>query len=271
MAENISNLLDSLKELDKQNGFTVYIPSLKAECKFKQLNIKQLKKILECVIDSPVYTTEFILTFNSIIKENSLDEIDTNKLTILDKHLIFVKTRIESISPKFTFTFTQDEIQNYNLDTATITVNLKEVYNNFIEKFTEIPAKTYTYNNIEITCSIPTLETENRLEEELNKSTKLQITSPDELRASIGSLFINELTKFIDSLKVNNTAINFNTLNFKSRIEVIESLPVNVITDILKYIEEYKTKVNELIVSKLDINGTEILKELPQDPTFFSI
>jgi len=269
---NVQNILNVLKEIDSQLSYPVFVPSLKKELSFKQINIKQLKQLLKCVVDSSVYSTEYILTINNIIKENCIDkDIVTNNLTVLDKLLILVKMRAESISPNYTFNFTEEEINEHSLSVSEQTIDLNLTYKTFLEKQIKFDSQVFTHGNIEVVCNIPTLETENRLEDELHKNIKLQITTPDELRTSLGNLFINEVTKFIEELKINDVVVSFNTLDFKTRIDIVESLPVNVLSDILKYIEKFKEISNIITVHSLNIGNTTIVKELPQDPTFFSI
>jgi hypothetical protein len=266
---NVQNVIQLLKELDKTNSFDVYIPSLKRNLKFKQLNTEQLKRLLKTVIDSPVYNTEFILTFNNIIKENCLDDIDILELTILDKAFIFVKTRIESVSSEFTFNFTEDEINEYNLTEKSFTVNISEKYNNAVTQQIEMLPETYTQDTYALVMSLPIINTENKLEKELHKNVKLEINTPEELRTTLGDTFINELTKYIKSLTINETEINLDSLDFKSRVKIVEQLPTTAINKVLKYIENYKKTVNKLTLFK--VPKTTLDKELPQDATFFNI
>jgi hypothetical protein len=266
--ENIQNVLQILKELDKTNSFEVYLPSLQKTVPFKQLNTEQLKKLLKTVIDSPIHNTEFITSFNSIIKENILDEtINVDDLNVFDKLLILVKTRIESISPDYTFNFTEEEISELNLPEKTFLVKLSDSYNNFVSSAPIFDKEVIKSNTYEVTASLPTIQTENKLEKELYKNVKLEITTPEELRNTIGDTFINELTKYISILKVEDTTIDLNTLTFKNRIKIVEQLPTSVINGVLKYVEKYKNIIKPLVT--YTNNSAE--KDIPQDATFFNM
>jgi hypothetical protein len=269
---DFNDIVKILQELNTINGFEVYIPSLEKNIKFKQLNTEQLKKLLKTVIDSPIYNTQLILTFNEIIKENCLEQINVDKLTILDKHIFLLKTRIESISSDYTFTFSEKDIAEYNLSSENYTINLNSIYDNFINNLPDVKSQTYNYETFTITCSLPTLEIENKLEQELHQYVKLKISTPDELRSALGDTFINEITKYISELKINEQNIDLNTYDFKSRIQIIEQLPTNTLSNVLKYIENYKTIISSLFnCSIITENGIEFTKELPQDATFFNI
>jgi hypothetical protein len=266
---NIQNVIQLIKELDKSSSFEVYIPSLFKNIKFKQLNTEQLKRLLKSVIDSPIYNTEFILTLNSIIKENCLEEINIENLTVFDKLLISIKTRIESISPEYTFNFSAEEISEHNLQDKKYTVDLNDIYNSFIINKPDVSAETYMLEGFKITVDLPTIQTENTLEKELHKNIKLDINTPEELRNTLGDTFINELTKYIKTLTINDTEINLHDLNFKARVKIVEQLPTAAINKVLKYIESYKELTNQLVTFKVPQSTLE--KELPQDATFFNM
>lgn len=266
--ESIQNVLQLLKELDKSNSFEVYLPSLQKTVPFKQLNTEQLKKLLKTVIDSPIHNTEFITTFNAVIKENILDmSINVEELNVFDKILILIKTRIESISPEYTFTLSEEDITQLETNEKTFTVNLKHTYESFISQQPTFDKETIKSGTYEITASLPTLQTENKLEKELYKNVKLEISTPEELRTTIGDTFINELTKYISLLKINDTEIDLNTLTFKNRIKIVEQLPTSAINGVLKYVEKYKNNIKPLVTYS---KGT-LEKDLPQDATLFNM
>ena len=91
--------------------------------------------------------------------------------------------------------------------------------------------------------------------------------TPEELRNTIGETFINELTKYIMSIKVNESTIDLNQHNFKTRIKLVEQLPTTCINGVLKYIEKYKDVLEPLITH----SNTGVEKDLPQDATFFNM
>jgi hypothetical protein len=273
----VKDIISLIKDLDINTSFNVEIPSLQKSLKFKQLTTEQLKRLLKTIIDSPVYSTEFILTFNSIIKENCLDpEFDINNLTVYDKLIILYKTRIESISQSYTFYFTDEEINQYNLKEKSKTISLADHFDNFLKECINFNSVTYTHNDCIITCNLPTLGTENKLEKELHKNTKIDINTPEELRVVIGDTFINEITKFISSITINETVIDFLVLDFKNRIKIVESLPTSAINNAIKYIESYRNIIKKLITYNIVTETTQstevsFTKDFPTDATFFNM
>lgn len=276
-SDNVKELISLLQGLDASSVFEVTVPSLEREVKFKQLTTEQLKRLLKTIIDSPIYNTEFTITFNSIIKENCVEgDVRVDDLTVIDKLLIFFKTRIESISPEYTFNFTEEEIAENNLDKKTKTVNIQQHFNNFCSTLKNLPSETINYNNCTIVCNLPTIATENRLEKELHKNVKIEVTSTDELRNIVGETFINELTKFITSVSINDTAVDLVSLDFKTRIKVIENLPTAAINGVIKYIEKYRNTIKDLTTYKLSVKtkeqtDTSLVKDIPVDASFFNM
>jgi hypothetical protein len=274
---DVKDIIDLIQGLDNETNFNFFIPSLQKEIKFKQLTTEQLKRLLKTVIDSPVYNTEFIKTFNSIIKENCLEkDIITENFTIFDKLLLIFKIKIESISPDFNFTFTDEEIKTYDLAEKNKIVNIEKHFQEFLDKNIQFEPLVIEYNNSLVVCNLPTLFTENKLEQELHKNVKIEVSTPEELRTIVGETFINEVTKFITEIKINDSNVDLLKLTFKNRISVVENLPTQIINKVIKYIESYRDTIKPLlnynvnIPTKQQVN-TEISKEIPTDASFFNM
>lgn len=260
----INNILAALKELDQSISFNVFIPSLQKETKFKQLSTEQLKSLLKTVVDSPVYNSQFIVTFNNIIKENCLDtEIETKNLTIYDKLFVLFKMKIESLSPEFKFQLNDEDETSEKVEI----VDIKKHFEEFVKKQYNFPSEIIEQESYSLLCELPTLDTENKLEKELHKNVKIDVKTPEELREIVGETFINELTKYISKITIGTNTLDLVNLDFKNRIKVVEQLPTNVINKVLKFIENYRSKVKEL--TTISVNGTD--RDIPQDASFFNI
>jgi len=270
MNTEVKDILDILEELNVSSGFDILIPSLKKEIKFKHLSTEQLKGILKTVVDSPIYNSQFTTTINRIILENCLDpSVDTKILTIYDKLFILFNTRIESVSVDYSFEFTDEEIKEHSLnldDTKKKIINLSEHFTKFTKKQYEFLPETIEHGTCSIVCGLPSIETENKLEKELHKNVKIEVESPEELREIVGETFINEITKYVAKIVTDKNTIDFNTLDFKSRIKIIEQLPTNIINKVIKFIENYRSKVKELTT----VNVLGIDKDISLDASFFN-
>ena len=271
MSANTDDILKMLKDIESTFSYSIYIPSLKKEVSFKQLTTEQLKTLYKTTINKAILNLEFNTSFNNIIKENCLDlEVDINKLTIYDKIFIFVKTRIECLSPDIKFYLNEDEKNELNTNDNTVVISILEHYNKFVDKKICFEKQTYKTNQCSIDCDIPELEVENKFQKELTEAT-LADTRTVQLAEIVGDTFVNEITKFIVFLKIEDTEINLKETDFKTRLDIVKALPTNLIKNVLEYIEDYKLKINELLSIKIDINGQIVTKEIPLDASFYSI
>lgn len=268
-----NTLIDFFNELDSVNGYDVYIPSLERDLKFKQLTTEQLKSLLKTAVGAPVYNTDFILAFNNIIKENCIDKtINTDIFTIYDKLFILFKTKIECISSDYTFSFTDDEIEEYNLSEDSSTISLLNHYNNFVQKNKKINNKTIQIDNVTVECTLPTLDVENKFEKELHSNISYNDLTTKDLQDIVGETFVNELSKFITSITINNVEYNLSKETFSDRVKIVERMPISIINGVIKYIEEYKTTTRELLVYIFNTDKDMYFeKEFPLDATLFNI
>lgn len=271
---SFSAILSSLQAIESNNAYNIFLPSQNKENRFKILTTEQLKELLKTVIDTPIYNTQFVLTFNNIVKNNSLDAVDN--LNIYDKLFIFLKTRINNISDDYTITYTEEEIKQHNLpEGAKSTISLTPIYNSLVDGKKDFSEQNYTQDQCTVSCAIPTLDTENRLEKEFHKTTKLNVDTPEELREIVGNTFINEITKYITSVSINDQILNFAGQTFRNRIKIVEKLPASTIKNVLKYIEAFKQHIADTLKVKTTVLNKEqkeviIEKELPYDASFFN-
>jgi hypothetical protein len=272
---SLNEILHLIKSVEKNTTYNIFIPSLKKEIPFKQFNTEQLKRLLKTVVDSQLYNTDLILTFNEIIKETCLEEESLKSLTILDKIFIFLTARAENISNNYEIQLSDTEIEEYSLDSSTYNLELFDLIKKYKSKIQHLPSKTFTLNEITIVCEIPSLDVENKFEKDLHKNIDIKINTQKDLQELIGSTFISEITKYISKLSINNTNIDLLNLSFPERIKVIEQLPTPLINNVILYIENYKKIVNDLLfvdINIKDINGVNVSfkKEIPYNASFFN-
>jgi hypothetical protein len=268
-----SDIINLLKDIADKCNFSVFVPSLNREILFKQLSTEQLKRIYKTGIDTNLFSVEFVLVFNEIIKENCLDSsIDVNELNVYDKIFIFLKTRIESLTPDFKFSLTDKEKQLLNTTADNIIVSLLDHYNNLKTKITTFQKKEITYNNCKVICNIPTLKTENSLDTELLKQALTENTTDNDLIEIVSDVFVNEIGKFVTTVIIDEVICNLQELKTADRAKIIEQLPSVIIKDVLGYIENYKkhTRDHFLVVIKPNDEIT-LSKQIPYNSLFFNI
>jgi hypothetical protein len=268
-----SDIINLLKDIADKCNFSVFIPSLNKEALFKQLSTEQLKRIYKTAIDANLFSVEFVLVFNEIIKENCLDNlIDVNELDIYDKIFIFLKTRIESLSPDFKFPLTDKEKQALNITADNISVSLLDHYNKLKTKIITFQEKEIVYNNCKVICNLPTLQTENNLDSELLKQALTENTTDNDLLDIVSNVFVNEIGKFVTMVIIDDTICDLQNLKITDRAKIIEQLPSLIIKDVLGYIEDYKKQTRDhLLVTIKSNNETTLSKQIPYNSLFFNI
>lgn len=271
-APDINDILKLLKDFETSHGYTVYAPSFQKELTYKQLTTQQLKSLYKTSINTNLLNLEFNQVLNNILKENCLEkEVDTSKLTVHDKLLFFIKTRIECISPEIKFNLTQDEIDTFNFAENSVTVDIKEHLQKFLDKKYQFTKETFTVNENQISCELPNLEIDSKFENDLNTATVLDTTT-DNFANIVGDTFINEVTKYISAIKINDVDIDLSICDFKTRIQIIKACPASLIKNALNYIESYKQKISELLIINIQANKDIVLtKEIPYDASFYNV
>lgn len=268
-----NTLIEFFNELDATRGYDVYVPSLDREVKFKQLTTEQLKSLLKTAVGTPVYNTDFTLAFNNIINENCIDKnINTGLFTIYDKLFILFKTKIECLSPDYTFYFTDNEIDEYSLSNNSSTISLINHFSAFKQKSKKISNKTIENAGVIVECCLPTLDIENKFEKELHSDISQDELTTKDLQEIVGETFVNELSKFINSITVDSIKYDLNAETFSNRVKIVEKMPVSIVNDVIKYIEDYKNITKDLLVYNFNTDsGISFQKEFPLDATLFNI
>jgi hypothetical protein len=213
---------------------------------FKQLTTLQLKELIQTVVDSPVTQAVFNSTITKIFRNSLVERNDVSSFNILDRLMFVLETRSQSLSP--VKTVTQDD--------KTVSFNLSEIRAKLVKSFSEskdlLEVQTTTKDKYTLTYCIPTLKSEQQLNDELYKKLEIDIKNVDELRKIIGDAFINEIAKTLQTIEVDGNKFDFSSNTFKNRVKIIETLPASIIQEVITYIEKYKG----IIDSCLTVDGT---------------
>jgi hypothetical protein len=273
--ESVKNEMGSLEDvlgmMDRVNevfSYEVWVPSLKKNVMFREINTNQQKRLIKAIIDSPVYNTEFIFALRKVISENCVDtKIDVDNLTILDKLLISMKMRSVCVGDMLELQIPTGE------DDKSIKrgISLEKLIGE-IRKTVDLPdVETYTDAKgvYKLECGIPTILNEYNLELEMRKTSESRdINNYDELRQSVGDVFIGEIAKYVRGLSITEgektTKIDLNALSFRNRIALLEKIPERITKDVIKYIEKTKLELDKVTLVKVDI-GTKDAPDIKEE------
>jgi hypothetical protein len=276
--KDLKEILNLMNRVNETFGYGIWLPSLNKEVMFRELNTSQQKRLIKSVIDSPIYNTEFIFTINQIIKENCIEKVDIDELTILDKLIICLKMRAVSVNDTFEISFKTKGNKQIKRG-----ISVNKMYEDAKAAFPidKLQPHLIKDGKYEILCGVPTLKTEYKLEREFRSANEtLEIKDAKAARQAIGDVFITELIKFIKEITIKiddeqEMKINFNDdINCMNRLTIIENIPVRVIDKVINYINDIKADLEKLTLVKFtykdDDGETQDVKEgITIDGNFF--
>jgi len=273
--ENILNILDRNNE---SYSFPVYIPSITKDVYFRELSTAQHKRLLKSTIDEPLYNSVFIRTFYHIIKENCTEEIEVDKLTLIDKMFILLHLRSVSIGDEIKIELESKKESGKKYKSS---FKISDVLKKAKKHVNNIEKEVFKIGNYVVHCNIPNILTEVRMEEELRSlDDDVEITTPEQLREKFGEKFIGELIKYIEKIEVISSTnadpvvIELNEYSFKERTQIVEKMPSKTVENVIKYMEKINNEIEKITIlnKKTNIGGEteEFEYQLTLDATFFT-
>lgn len=223
---NINSFLESIREL-KKDTVSVFLPSISESIDLTTLNLKQQKDIISCIADG----VSGIVAFNRILNNIILSASSRNDLTVVDRAPAIIALRVNAHGSSYT---SDDEV-----------VDLNEILSR-LDKYSPVKESTteFTHSGITAKVAIPSLSYENsiiaKLEDEVKKNGENNTKN-------LGSIYIYEIIKYVETLKYKDITIKFNELPIKERINLLENLPLPLNKLIINFIEEIKRKERDLL------------------------
>lgn len=245
MNTNFDKALSQLQKITNQSfAKDFYLESLQKKIYLKEINVSQQKILLDHAIASKqpeqINKTDKFAEINfNLIKDNiteGLSEEEIQNLTIWDKNLLSLALRSLS-NEKVTLTyFTKNDTEPESK--AFVEFNISDIINKYNASYKEILTKKniiqqseQTNTTFSINLKLPTIIEEIEVEKFM----------PDNHTA--GDVFLYEMTKYIESLSVDNLLINFKELTLDQKLILIQNLPSNVGNSIINEINTIKDKL----------------------------
>lgn len=255
--ENNKEFYDLLHTLIEEQTFNIeLIDGQIANC--KQLNTAQLTELIRTVIDSPLTQSVFNTTSNKIFRDCVTLPLNYS-LNTIDRLLFLLETRKQSLSP--TITLVNSEDSNATFDIETIKQSILKAIKENSQVFAD---SLLTHEKFGLVVGVPYLSTEDQLNEEIYKNTEIDTSNKENLRAFIGEAFLNEIAKHLKTLTLeNDKTLDFSTISFTKRLEILNTLPASLIQKIVVYIEKQKSLVDQCLM----VDGFY----LSVDSTFFNL
>lgn len=273
MDTEFSEFLNALTQFSENSTYNVFLPHAQQTLQLKQLNTEQFNKILAAyTVDASNTSAEFYKSFLTIIHENNLTpDIDLKALSMFDIGYLVLKTKQVSVSDTYTFYFTAEEIETYELKANKVEVSFTEHFEKNCKNLLPLPPLSVNNGEINVLCSIPTIFTEVLLEEYFQALENTQ--SPEK---TVENFFLKEITKYIQEISFKDKRISTNKLVVEERLQLIKQIPSSVINDVIKSIEKIKQPLSSLTTVFINNDGVcdeehaVLSKELPLTGALFN-
>ena len=231
MDDNVKNFLDKIEQL-KDDKIKVDVLSTGKKIESESLTFKQQKDIISTITDGIVGPLKFQKNLNDIIIENT----DNKDLKIVDKLLIAIQLRIDSMVSSIKVSDKKYDVLNDVVD------QLKKIKHTLTKKIV---------GDVEIELEVPTLIAENQV-----ISTCVDVLKKEadkDVGKSLSEIYTYEIIKYIKSLTVGEDTIQFSEISVRDRVKIVNNLPLSINKQIIEFIQDIKQK--EVDVLKVEING----------------
>ncbi len=239
MSQISSDLLKKLKEV--KNDLKITVTS--GEVVFTPLTLKQQKDLLSTAVSGIRGAIEFQKVLNNTIIENS----DTDEIFTIDRAKICLLLRRQSLGDGVKV---GEEILNIDKFIGKV---------DSVKREFKMESKA-TEGGVTLSLKVPTLKEENavisRCLVELDKAKDLNESSK-----AFGVIYLYELIKYIESVKVGEEVAVFTDLKIAERVEIIENLPLTVYKQLSTFFKAFTAYENEILTFEE--------KTIAIDPTFF--
>lgn len=224
----ISDLLGKLQSINNNNLIDVFVPSQGRFVKFKQLSVRQQKELIKTGLDGALAGATIANAFNAIIQENAVERATFD---VFDRVPIVLSLRVQSFGNTYT-----DDTKTWDL--STITQRMLQY---------GVPTRVDIQHEdvIHVQASVPTLERDAAINQTL--IAQIKKTQDMGIGDAVGSLYVYELVKFVDSVTVAGDVVDFSKCSAADALRVIESLPAKLLVELVEFIQQFRTKEIEYL------------------------
>ena len=232
--ENIT-VKDFLKKLGElETSFNIYVPSLGKNTEAKPLTLRQQKNIISTAVGGARGTLEFTRTINNAILEN----VKVKNLFPYDRVPIVVQLRKHALG---------DAAYTDSYQVA----SLEDVVKSCKSEKVDFPTKQdVAVDSLKLKLKIPTLKEETKI---IDKCIdELERLDPEDASETVGTVFVFELIKYIDTVAIEGDTVTFNDLKIQDRVNIIEQLPLNVYNELVSFLTKMGIYESNILTVKDD-------------------
>lgn len=261
---NVNDIINLLDEVRSNSSYEV-ITTKKEKLKFFPMSAEDQKTLIKVLIDSPLYNSKFSVSMYDILNNTYAgEEVFMEKpLSILDRDIILIKSRIENVGDSFSIKTESKEDVSISLEN-----HLKSL------KISPPKDSKISVGDITVVLNYPTILEDFKLEKHLESiidiTTSKEKSGQAEIKGIISNIFIINIIKYIRSVKIKDSEINYSSLSVADKMKITQKLNNIVIRKITEEIDSVFSKpLIDIKTIKYTDSGEEKSHLLELDNSFF--
>lgn len=229
---NFTDIISAIEQVNKDNLIDVYVPSIGTFAKFTPLTVQHQKKIIGSALESASFNLVYSsLTSSEIIKACCQDS--TLNLLAIDRDPIMIGLRTKTLGY---------DVNVQDPDGDDVSINIREHVESF-DSIKPYPAlfeeKTIVDSGITVKISPPSMKRDDTVNRVVIPEQE-QAKNKEDIKEMISSAVTYEYIKYIRSIQVGDTVLDFIPNVSKKLIAVVESLPMSLSRKIVDQINKVK-------------------------------
>ncbi len=242
---NVKNLIEELSSINESNTVSINVPSIKKKVKFKLFSVSQQKDLLRTAFEGVEGAVRSGVIFNDIILNNSTQDVE---FSLIDRVSILLDLRKHSISNKVSISDKEYDLK----DLPALSIE-------DINSSDEIE-----YNGIKVQLNIPSLKQDRDISEKIVAEIS-KLNEDVKRKDSVNILLVYEIIKFITSIEINDSVLNFDDISVYERKKIVDNLPIKLNNSIIDFISSYKAVEEKSLTfddeSKVEIDAGFLTSE----------
>lgn len=229
---NFTDIISAIEQVNKDNLIDIYVPSIGTFAKFSPLTVQHQKKIIGSALESAslnlVYSS---LVSSEIIKACCQDS--TLNLLAIDRDPVMIGLRAKTLGY---------DVNVQDPDGEDIPFNIRGHVNSFetIKPDSSLfEEKLIVDSGINVKISPPSMKRDDTVNRVVIPEQE-RAKSKDNIKEMISSAVTYEYIKYIRSIQVGDTVLDFIPNVSKKLITVVESLPMSLSHKIIEVINKIK-------------------------------
>lgn len=221
----VTDILNKLQEYNNSNLVEAYVPSIQGVLKFRQLSVKQQKDLIKTALDGVMSGLTLNNIINNIVVNNSVTK---HNFLVTDKLPIIMALRVAAMGSKY---INENEVE----------LDLSSIINNSLTFTADNTTVIEHEGVIKVSVAVPSIADDIKINETHHNELKKKESEASDL---LGSFYVYEIAKFIQSVEIGDDIIDFHKLKLSEKVQIVESLSAKLNSKIIEFIQQFRQAEN---------------------------